>query len=71
MAGITTQAEFVLASGIHHNLLDEKDELTRLKQLAELKRLTLPGEMGEKFKLMAMMRGLDDALAGFCGSIDS
>jgi SAM-dependent MidA family methyltransferase len=44
-------------------------EHTRLQQLAELKRLTLPGEMGEKFKLMALARGDHPALHGFCGSM--
>lgn len=70
VAGLTTQAEFVLASGIHQTVLDETDEYRRLELLSELKKLTLPGEMGEKFKLMALKRGELPPLAGFFGSIN-
>ena len=69
MVGLTSQAEFVLAMGVHEAVLAQTDEHTRLQKLAELKRLTLPGEMGEKFKLMALARGQQPALDGFCGSM--
>lgn len=67
--GFTSQAEFVLAMGMHEAVWAQTHEHTRLQQLAELKRLTLPGEMGEKFKLMALARGDHAALHGFCGSM--
>ncbi len=67
--GLTSQAEFVLAMDIHEAVVAQKDERLRLSQLAELKRLTLPGEMGEKFKLMALARGDHPPLHGFCGSM--
>ena len=31
------------------------------------RRLTLPGEMGERFQVMALSRGLDE---GFCEELD-
>lgn len=70
VAGLTTQAEFVLASGVHQTVLDEPDEYRRLKLLSELKKLTLPGEMGEKFRLMVLKRGELPPLSGFFGSIN-
>jgi len=69
VGGMTSQAEFVLASGIHEKVLAEPDDHARLRQLSELKRLTLPGEMGEKFQLMALTRGTIPRLDGFLGSI--
>ena len=68
--GYTTQAEFVLAQGIHHDVIRLTDENARLSALSELKRLTLPGEMGEKFKVMALARGDIPPLLGFSGSIE-
>lgn len=68
--GYTTQAEFVLAQGIHHDVMALTDENARLSALSELKRLTLPGEMGEKFKVMALARGDIPQLRGFSGSIE-
>lgn len=70
VAGFTTQAEFVLASGVHETVLAEPDEYRRLKLLSELKRLTLPGEMGEKFKLMALGRSQLPPMSDFFGSMD-
>lgn len=70
LAGFTTQAEFILASRVHEAVLAEPDEYLRLKKLSELKRLTLPGEMGEKFKVMALSRGKLPRLSGFFGSIE-
>lgn len=65
-----TQAQFVLASQVHDSFLAFSDERQRLKALSEFKRLTLPGEMGEKFKVMALMRNQNTPLADFSSSID-
>ena len=59
VAGFTSQADFLLGSG----LLDEAAGLSPgTAQFAELtaqiKRLTLPGEMGEAVKAMLLTRGL-------------
>jgi len=65
VSGYTTQAMFLLACGIDNILagfefLSERD---RLKMNNQVRRLTLPGEMGERFQVMALSRGLDQALS--------
>lgn len=65
-----TQAQFVLASQVHDSFLSFSDEHQRLTALSEFKRLTLPGEMGDKFKVMALMRNQNTPLADFSSSID-
>jgi SAM-dependent MidA family methyltransferase len=65
VAGFTTQAAFLLALGAHEAVDRAGDDEQRLKLAGELKRLTLPGEMGEKFKVLGMTRGLDEGLRGF------
>ncbi len=65
IAGFTSQAGFLLALGAHQVVDQVEDDARRLQLAGELKRLTLPGEMGEKFKVIAMTRGLDTRLDGF------
>jgi SAM-dependent MidA family methyltransferase len=65
VAGFTSQAGFLLALGAHEFLDQADDEIDRLRLAAELKRLTLPGEMGEKFKVLGLTRDLDQQLTGF------
>ena len=65
LAGFTSQAGFLLALGAHEQVEQATDTRQRLRLAAELKRLTLPGEMGEKFKVMGLTRGFDEPLAGF------
>ncbi|NDY95593.1 SAM-dependent methyltransferase [Wenzhouxiangella sp. C33] len=64
VAGFTTQADFLLAMGTHEAVEREKDERERLRLAGELKRLILPGEMGEKFKLLALTRNPSCPLSG-------
>lgn len=59
VAGFTNQAGFVLGSGVADQLDQLTDERYRIRLSGELKRLVLPGEMGEKFKVMALARGVD------------
>lgn len=59
LAGFASQADFVLGSGVHSIIEQAADERRRLTLAAEFKRLVLPGQMGEKFKLLALARGLD------------
>ena len=64
VCGYTTQAMFLLACGLD-NLLAEFQFLSareRLKMNNQVRRLTLPGEMGERFQVMALSRGLDEDL---------
>ena len=70
MAGWTTQAAFLLSCGLERHLHaltaaagDNQAAATRLA--AEAKRLLLPGEMGEKFKVLALSKGFDEELLGF------
>jgi SAM-dependent MidA family methyltransferase len=69
IAGFTTQAHFLLNMG----LLDlaspaqtaDLTERDRLRINNEIKRLTLPTEMGEQFKVMACTKQFDKAVPGF------
>jgi SAM-dependent MidA family methyltransferase len=63
--GFTTQAGFLIGSGIEELLADDADDLTRARRTGEAGRLLLPAEMGEAFKVMALGRGLQSALRGF------
>lgn len=68
VAGYTTQAEFLLASGLLEACRGV-DPVSRrhLELTAQIKRLTLPGEMGEAIKVLALARGYEGALTGFSG----
>ncbi|MDX1381504.1 MAG: SAM-dependent methyltransferase, partial [Xanthomonadales bacterium] len=64
LAGYTSQALFLLALGITDRL--PADAMSPGAALgAEARRLTLPGEMGERFQVMALSRGIDAPLSGF------
>lgn len=57
------QGGFLIAAGLGEIVgdLDALPERERLKLTREIKLLTLPGEMGERFKLMIAARDLDPA----------
>ncbi len=57
VAGYTTQAHFLLGGGIGDALENARDEHEQLRLAGEIKRLTLPSEMGEAFKAIALTRG--------------
>src|SRR5690242_6688000 len=66
LVGYAPQGQFLLASGLPV-LIEEAadlDEAARMRVVAEAKRLTLPGEMGERFQAIAFARGVSDAPAG-------
>lgn len=65
VAGFTSQAGFLLSLGIHELLEEAASETERMALAGELKRLTLPGEMGERFKVLGLTRALDEPLSGF------
>ncbi len=50
--GFTTQAHFIMAAGLAEELAGEP------ARASEARSLLLPGEMGEKFKVMTLTRGL-------------
>jgi SAM-dependent MidA family methyltransferase len=61
-AGYCAQASFLIANGLHARLEEIAaigDEAARYNANQAIKRLTLPGEMGERFQLMGFQRGVD------------
>jgi SAM-dependent MidA family methyltransferase len=64
--GYAPQGQFLLASGLPDILGAAQDlrDAERLRLVAETKRLTLPGDMGERFQVIAFSRGVENALPG-------
>ncbi|MFZ5658137.1 MAG: class I SAM-dependent methyltransferase [Pseudomonadota bacterium] len=72
LAGYCSQASFLLGNGLAAVLsrieqLD--DETERLRRTQEVKRLTLPGEMGERFQAMGFSRDVDFGAAFLAGDL--
>jgi SAM-dependent MidA family methyltransferase len=67
VAGFATQAHFLMGAGIEHYLSDiATQEIAERMHLArQAMVLTLPGEMGEKFKVLALTANHDHPLRGF------
>ncbi len=62
LAGYSAQASFLIGNALAQRLETiEKigDEAERYRRHQEVKRLTLPGEMGERFQVMGFQRGVD------------
>ena len=66
LAGFSHQAAFLVGCGLEtlfaEPVTDMREQLERARQV---KLLTLPGEMGERFKVIGFHRGLDRPLRGF------
>jgi SAM-dependent MidA family methyltransferase len=67
LAGYTTQANFLLGCGLEEILAasDPLDLARHMRLVQGAKRLLLPGEMGERFQVLALARGLGTPLRGF------
>lgn len=67
VAGYCSQAMFLFGCGLESLLRDLPDLPVAERQARshEVRELTLPGAMGEKFQVMALTRGYDTPLAGF------
>lgn len=67
VAGFTTQAHFLIGNGIEQLLGSiEREALPARVQLArQAMLLTLPGEMGERFKVIGLAQDFDRPLSGF------
>jgi SAM-dependent MidA family methyltransferase len=68
LGGFATQAHYLLATGIQHEvarLSEAAGETTRRGLGQDAATLLLPGEMGERFKVMALMRGIRGTPLGF------
>jgi len=63
--GFQSQADFLLAGGItkFSQNSEHQDDLAMYKQATEIKRLTLPSQMGETFKVLTLSCALDSPLA--------
>ena len=59
VAGYCTQAQFLMGGGLDVEMreFESLDLESQLELSAQIKTLTLPGEMGEHFKCMALRRG--------------
>ena len=67
VAGYTTQAHFLIGNGLDRRLREvaDLDIVGRVNLSRQAMVLTLPGEMGERFKAIALAKGYDAPLAGF------
>jgi SAM-dependent MidA family methyltransferase len=67
VAGFTTQAHFLMGLGIEQHLkaAGERELVERLSLARQAMLLTLPGEMGERFKVIGLSRGVRQPLKGF------
>jgi SAM-dependent MidA family methyltransferase len=66
LAGYTTQAHFLLDCGLLDGLDDvQLDDRARIELTGQIQRLTLPAELGEAIKVIALSRELAEPLLGF------
>ena len=68
LGGFATQAHYLLAAGIEGELArlaETGDEAARRALRQDAATLLLPGEMGERFKVMALVRAIRGPLPGF------
>lgn len=65
LEGYTTQAAFLAGNGIDRMLQAAGQGAEGILLAQQARRLLLPGEMGERFRVMGLSRGLGPALAGF------
>lgn len=65
--GYTAQAQFLLATGLGERIasVDQGDTRAYLEMTQQVKKLTLPSEMGELFKVLAVGRNYGGGLDGF------
>ena len=66
IAGFTTQANFLMGSGLLDMSFNADADITQQIQIAQqIKTLTLPDEMGETFKVIGLTKKIDQSLIGF------
>lgn len=67
VSGYSSQAAFLIGAGLElclqDALADNQDKLLQFS--SEIKRLTLPSEMGERFQVMALSKNYHTPLSGF------
>jgi SAM-dependent MidA family methyltransferase len=65
VSGFVTQAAFLLATGIERFVAEADGVVEQTRRAGEARRLLMPGEMGEAFKVMALARDYDVSPGGF------
>lgn len=68
LQGYTSQAYFLMANGLeqkYQQALVDSDEKKRLMLSQQIKQLTLPSEMGERFQVIGFSKNVDLQLQGF------
>ena len=65
VSGFCTQAAFLLGTGVEQLVAQCTDTVEHARLAGEARRLLLPGEMGEAFKVMALTRECAVPLEGF------
>ena len=67
VAGYTTQAHFLIGCGLDEVMetIQLSGDTERIDLANQARLLTMPGAMGEKFKVIALMKGIDIPLTGF------
>ena len=67
VSGYTTQAHFLLSCGLEESIqsVDHLPDQERFEIARQARILTMPGEMGERFKVMALAKNLELPLRGF------
>lgn len=66
IAGYTTQANFLMGSGLLEMSIDASADIgQQIKTAQQIKTLTMPDEMGENFKVIALSKHLEGGLIGF------
>lgn len=63
--GYTHQAAFLLNCGITDFINDQEGPAQRRLLIQQIQRLTLPGDMGEAFKALALTKNYEENLLGF------
>jgi SAM-dependent MidA family methyltransferase len=64
LEGFTSQAAFLIGSGITQFVEESPSDRHRIEAAGQVRRLTMPGEMGEKFKVIGFGKGLRETLPG-------
>jgi len=67
--GYTTQAWFLIGAGLDQVFQEaaSDDPREQLALAGQVRQLTLPGEMGERFQVIGLGRGIEGPLVGFTG----
>ena len=67
LSGFTAQSHFLAGLRVDHEMqiMAAGDDTQYARLANQARRLMMPGEMGERFKAMAWLRGLELPLAGF------